>query len=199
VHRRLRFFCLLDRFLVLSSSVSLVIINDFFALYLLCERRLPTTGTGLFSDRDIISLLSADCWFFAFLGAYLSPWTKVIVSVPHTVSEIEIEDHCTFLKSFTLDVSVGQRISQDRRWKMTFADFTKDLIELYILEDIKRQIQDMRILLLNVTKEHQRVFEIEIVEKANRWMEYQPKKFRQLAMSDQMIQKGVEALEQAAA
>ena len=43
---------------------------------------MPTIGTGLFSDRDIISLLSADCWSFAFLGAYLSPWTKVIVSVP---------------------------------------------------------------------------------------------------------------------
>jgi len=37
------------------------------------------------------------------------------------------------------------------------------------------------------------------VENANRWMEYQRKNLHQLAMSDQMIRKQVEALEQAAA
>jgi len=37
------------------------------------------------------------------------------------------------------------------------------------------------------------------MEKANRWMESQRKNFRQLAISDQMIRKRVEALEQAAA
>jgi len=37
------------------------------------------------------------------------------------------------------------------------------------------------------------------VENANRWIEYQRKNFRKLAMSDQMIRKRVEVLEQAAA
>ena len=37
------------------------------------------------------------------------------------------------------------------------------------------------------------------MENANREMAYQRKEFRQLAMSDQMIRKRVEALEQAAA
>jgi hypothetical protein len=82
---------------------------------------------------------------------------------------------------------------------MTFADFTKDLVEPYILEEITRQMQDAQSHLLNLAEEHQHAFETEIVENANRWMEYQRKNFRKLAMSDQMIRKRVEALEQAAA
>ena len=82
---------------------------------------------------------------------------------------------------------------------MTFADFTKDLVEPYILEEIKWQMQDAQCHLLNLAEEHQHVCETEIVEKANCWMEYQRKNFRKLAMSDQMIRKRVEALEQAAA
>jgi len=53
--------------------------------------------------------------------------------------------------------------------------------------------------LLNLAEEYQDVFETEIVENANRSMEYQRKNFHHLAMSDQMIKKRVEALEQAAA
>jgi len=82
---------------------------------------------------------------------------------------------------------------------MTFAGFTKDLVEPYILEETTRQMQDTQSLLLNVAEEHQSAFETEIVENGNRWMEYQRKKFCQLDMSDQMIPKWVEALEQAAA
>jgi len=82
---------------------------------------------------------------------------------------------------------------------MTFADFTKDLVEPYILEEITRQMQDAQSHLLNLAEEHQHAFATEIVENANRWMEYQGKNFRKLAMSDQMIRKRVEALAQAAA
>jgi len=55
---------------------------------------------------------------------------------------------------------------------MTFADFTKDLVEPYILEEITRQMQDAQSYLLNLAEEHQHAFETEIVESANRWMEY---------------------------
>jgi len=82
---------------------------------------------------------------------------------------------------------------------MTFADLTKDLVEPYILAEITRQMQDAQSHLLNLAEQHQHPFETEIVENANRWMEYQHKNFRKLAMSDQMIRKRVEALEQAAA
>jgi len=44
--------------------------------------------------------------------------------IPRTVREMEIEDPCAFLQSFTHDPSVGRRIPQNRQWKMTFADFT---------------------------------------------------------------------------
>jgi len=58
--------------------------------------------------------------------------------IPRTVRETKIEDPCPFLQSFTHDPSVGRRIPQNRRRKMTFADLTKDLVELYRLEQITR-------------------------------------------------------------
>jgi len=82
---------------------------------------------------------------------------------------------------------------------MTFADFTKDLVEPYILEEITRQMQDAQSHLLNLAEEHQHAFETEIVENSNPWMEYQRRNFHKLAMSNQMIRKRVEPLEQAAA
>jgi len=115
------------------------------------------------------------------------------------VREMEIEDPCAFLQSCTYNLSVGRRIPPNRQRKMTFADFTKDLVEPYILEEITRQMQDAQSHLRNLAEEHQHAFETEIVENANGWMEYQRKNFRKLAMSDQMIQKRVEALQQAAA
>jgi len=65
-----------------------------------------------------------------------------VEEIPRTVREMVIEDPCAFLQSFTHDLSVGRRIPQNRQWKMTFADFTKDLVEPDILEEITRQMQD---------------------------------------------------------
>ena len=67
-----------------------------------------------------------------------------------TVREMEIEDPCAFLQSFTHDPSVGWRIPQNRQRKMTLPDFTKDLVEPYILEEITWQMQDAPSHLLNL-------------------------------------------------
>jgi len=112
--------------------------------------------------------------------------------IPRTVRETEIEDPSAFLQTFTHDPSVGRRIGQDRQLKMTCADFTKDLVEPYILEEITQQMQDAQSHLLNLAEEHRHALENEIVESANRWMEYQRKNFRKLDMPDQMIRKRVE-------
>jgi len=120
------------------------------------------------------------------------------IEIPRTLREMEIEDPIVLLQSFTHDPSVGRRIPHNRQWKMTCADFTKDLVEPYVLEEITRQMQDAQSHLLNLVEDHQHALETEIVANANRWMEYQRKNFRKLAMSDQMIRKRVEALEQAA-
>jgi len=112
---------------------------------------------------------------------------------------MEIEDPCAYLPSFTHDLSVGRRIPQNRQQKMTFANFTKDLVEPYILQEITQQMQDAQSHPLNLAEEHHHAFETEILDNANRWMKYRRKNFRKLAMSDQMIRKRVEALEQAAA
>ena len=74
--------------------------------------------------------------------------------IPRTVREIEIEDPCPFLESLTHDPSVGWRIPQNRRRKMTFADFANDLVELYIVEEIPRQRKDAQRYLLNLAEEH---------------------------------------------
>jgi len=60
-------------------------------------------------------------------------------------------------------------------------------------------MQDAQSHLLNLAEEQQHAFETEILENANRWMEYQRKNFCKLAMSDQMIRKRGDALKQAAA
>jgi len=119
--------------------------------------------------------------------------------IPRTVREMEIEDPRAFLQSFNHDSSVGRRIPQNRQGKITLADFTKDLVEPYILAEITRQMQDAQSHLLNLAEEHQHAFETEIVENPNRSIEYQRKNFRKRAMSNQIIRKRVEALEQAAA
>ena len=83
---------------------------------------------------------------------------------------MEIEDPCAFLHGFTHDPSVGRSIAQNKGRKMTFADFTKDPVEPYILEAITRQMQDAQSHLLNLAEEPQHAFETEIVENANRWI-----------------------------
>jgi len=98
--------------------------------------------------------------------------------IPPTIREMEIEDPCPFLQSFTQDLSVGRRIPQNRRRKMTFPHFTKDLVEPYILAEITRHMKDAQSHLFNLAEEHHHAFETEIVENANRCMEYQRKNFR---------------------
>jgi len=119
--------------------------------------------------------------------------------IPRTVSQREIEDICAFLQSFTHDPSVGRRIPQNRRCHRTFADFTNVLIEPFILEEITGQMQDTKSYLLKVAENYQHAFETGIMQNANLWMEYPLKNFRQLVISDQMLLKLLEALEQAAA
>ena len=114
--------------------------------------------------------------------------------IPRTVRGMEIQDPRAFLQSFTPDPSVGRRIPQNRQPKVTLADFTKDLFQPYILEDITRQMQDTQSHLLNLAEKHQHAFETEIVENANHWVEYQRINFYKLAMANQMIRKRVEAL-----
>ena len=100
------------------------------------------------------------------------------IEIRRTLREKEIAHPCAFLQSFTYYPSVGWRIPQNRQRKMTFADFTKDLLEPYIIEEITQQIQDAHSHLLNLAKEHQHGFATEIVENANGWMDYLRKNFR---------------------
>ena len=62
--------------------------------------------------------------------------------IPEEVQELEIMNPVTFLQSFTHDPSVGQRISPQRRTSLTFANFTRELFEPYIVREVTKRLQE---------------------------------------------------------
>ena len=75
------------------------------------------------------------------------------IEIRGMVTEMEIEDPCGFLERFTHHPSVGRRILLNRRPKITFANFTKYLVDPYILQEITRHMQDEQSHLLNPAEE----------------------------------------------
>jgi len=59
--------------------------------------------------------------------------------IPEEVQELEILNSVTFLQSFTHDPSVEQRIPPQRRTPMTFANFTRELFEPYIVREVLKR------------------------------------------------------------
>ena len=118
--------------------------------------------------------------------------------VPEVVRVMEIADPLTFLQSFTRDPSIRQRVPPNLLGRMNFTEFTRELMEPYILTEITRKIQEAEKYLTLFCEDQQHAFETAMIENASRWMEHQRKAYRQLAMSDEMIRKRVSALERAA-
>ena len=64
--------------------------------------------------------------------------------IPEEVQELEILNPVTFLQSFTHDPSVGQRIPLQRRTPMTFANFTREPFEPYIVREVTKMFQEAK-------------------------------------------------------
>jgi len=64
--------------------------------------------------------------------------------IPEEVQELPILNPIAFLQSFTHGPSVGHRIPPQRRTPITFANFTRDLFEPYLVREITKRFQEAK-------------------------------------------------------
>jgi len=104
--------------------------------------------------------------------------------IPEEVQGLEILNPVTFLQSFTHDPSVGHRIPPQRRTSMTFANFTRELFEPYIVREVTKRFQEAKASMGEFITATQLEWQNEMVTNANRWMKIQQIEYRKLALSD---------------
>jgi len=102
--------------------------------------------------------------------------------IPEEVHELEILNPVAFLQSFTHDPSVGHRIPPQRRSPMTFANFTRDLFEPYIVREVTKQFQEAKASMGDFLTATQLEWKHEMVTNANRWMKIQQVEYRKFAL-----------------
>ena len=110
---------------------------------------------------------------------------------------IVIEDPCGLLASLTRDNTVRQRVPQQNWNNVTFQSFVREIFEPYLRKEVGKRFQEAQGQLENFVEEKQLMFQDEMVKSANEWMWDQQKAFCQQAMSVQMLNGRVAALEQA--
>jgi len=115
--------------------------------------------------------------------------------IPEAVQELEILNPVTFLQSFSHDPSVGQRIPPQRCTPMTFANFTRELFEPYIVREVTKRFQEAKASMGDCITATQLEWQNQMVANANRWMKIQQVEYRKLALSDRMIRARLTALE----
>ena len=115
--------------------------------------------------------------------------------IPEEVQGLEILNPVTFLPSFTHDPSVGQRIPSQRRTPMTFANFTRELFEPYIVREGSKRFQEAKASMGDFITATQLEWQNKMVTNANRWMKIQQVEYRKLDLSDRMIRARLTALE----
>jgi len=104
--------------------------------------------------------------------------------IPEEVQELEILNPVTFLQSFTHDPSVGHRIPPQRRTPMTFANFTRELFEPYIVREVTKRFQETKAPMGDFITTTHLEWQNEMVANANRWMKIQQVEDRKFALSD---------------
>ena len=92
----------------------------------------------------------------------------------------------TFLQCFTHDPSVGHRIPPQRRTPMTFANFTRELFEPYIVREVTKGFQEAKASMGEFITATQLEWQNKMVTNANRWMKIQQVEYRKLDLSDQI-------------
>jgi len=107
--------------------------------------------------------------------------------LPQEGEELEILNPVSFLQSFMYDPSVGHRIPAQRRTPMTFANFTRELFEPYIVREVTKRFQEAKACIGDFITTTQLEWQNEMVTNANGWMKIQQVEYRKLALSDRMI------------
>jgi len=115
--------------------------------------------------------------------------------IPEEVQELEILNPVAFLQSFTHDPLVGHRIPPQRCTPMTYANFTRDLFEPYIVREVTKRFQEAKASMGDFITGTQLEWQNEMVTNANRWMKVQQVEYRKSALSDRMIRARLTALE----
>ena len=85
----------------------------------------------------------------------------------------------------------------DLRCNMSFAEFTRECFEPYILREVGRRFQEAEKQLGNFVMSRQLIFQQQMVETANAWMIQQQKAFKYFARSATVLRGRVAALETA--
>jgi len=115
--------------------------------------------------------------------------------IPEEVQELEIMNPVAFLQSFTHDPSVGQRIPPQRPSPITFAKFTRELFEPYIVREVTKRFQEANASMGEFITGTELKWQNEMVSYANRWMKIQQVEYCKLVFSDPMIRSCLTALE----
>jgi len=115
--------------------------------------------------------------------------------IPEEVVELEILNPVAFLQSFRHDPSVGHRIPPQRCTPMTFANFTKELFEPYLVREVTKRFQEAKASIGDFITATQPEWHNEMVTNANRRMKIQQVEYSKLALSDRMIRARVTAFE----
>jgi len=102
--------------------------------------------------------------------------------ISEEVQGLEILNPGAFLQSFTHDPSVGHRIPPQRRTPMTFANFTRDLFEPYIVREVTKSFQEAKASLGDFITATQLEWQNEMVTNANRWITIQQVEYCKLAL-----------------
>jgi len=107
--------------------------------------------------------------------------------IPEEVQALQIVIPVSFLHSLTHDSSVGQRIPPERQTPMTFANFTREVFEPYIVREVTTRFEEAKPSIRDFITATQLKWQNEIVANANRWMNIQQGQYRKLTLSDRMI------------
>ena len=115
--------------------------------------------------------------------------------IPEEVQELEILNPVTCLSSFTHHPAVGQRIPLQRPTPMTFANFTRELFEPYIMREVTKRFQEAKACMGDFNTATQLEWQNEMVANAHRWMKIQQVEYRKIALSDRIIRARLTAWE----
>ena len=78
---------------------------------------------------------------------------------------------------------------------MTFANFTRELFEPYIVREVTKRFQEAKASMGDFLTATQLEWQNEMVANTNRWMKIQQVEYRKLVLSDRMIRACLTALE----